>query len=149
VELTNKLATTTSEMEVKDQDMDKLRAEVAAFKAMMDAGPAKPADQDALKVGNEDVGKDSETVDGGSVKSGNDEVMKGGNAEEEQNDQKDSDPNMDSGNGTTPTASNDAIPPSGYDPAVVSEPKYFSATEEDQAQYDQAADPNVKLVRYA
>ena len=50
VELTNKLATITSKMEVKDQEMDKLRADVAVFKAMMAVEPVKPVYQDAWKM---------------------------------------------------------------------------------------------------
>ena len=60
------------------------------------------------------------------MKSGNDEVMKDGNAKEEQNGQRASDPNIDSSNASTTTALNDAIPPSGSDPAVLYGPKYFS-----------------------
>ena len=44
--------------------------------------------------------------------------MKDGNAKEEQNGQTFPDPNIDFGNVSTPTASNDAIPPSGSNPAV-------------------------------
>ena len=112
----------------------------------MAAGPTKPAYQDALKVGKCDVVKDSEPIDGDLEKSENNDVMKNGNAEEEQDDPNFSDPNMDYGNVSTPTASTDAIPPSGSNPAVAYGPKYFTASEEAQAEYDQAADLSVKTV---
>ena len=79
---------------------------------MIDAGPVKSAYQDASKFGEDDVVKDSEPIDGGLEKSENTEPISDGNAEEEQNDQKVSDPNLDHDNVSTPTASNDAIPPS-------------------------------------
>ena len=49
---------------------------------------------------------------------------------------------------STPTASNDVVPPSGAD-RVPCGPKFFTASEEAQAVYDQAADPNVKTVGFA
>ena len=87
-------------------------------------------------------------INGGLELNENDEVMKDGNAEEKQEDREVSDLQMEQGNVSTPTASNDVIPPNGSD-TVPCGLKYFTASEEAQALYDQAADPSVKTVGFA
>jgi len=101
----------------------------------MAIGPMPLTHQGKSESQTNDRVKDSVPISGGMKINDHGEVMNDGHAEER-------------GNVFTPTASTAAIPPSGSNPVPCGS-KFFTASEEAQALYDQAADPLTKTVGFA